>query len=125
MLRKTSSALSSFLLGMLLPVVVGIFLLIPQPAKALYPSDPASVEADRKPVNTRRNLKELAKTYPQLVDAETSDLNAEFVKYDLSNLDLSQADLRGAYFSVTNAKNANFNGANLDTRFSINGNRIF
>ncbi len=104
----------SLLLGLFIPILAAICLALPPSASALYPSDPVSVEADRKPVDTRKNLKELAKTYPQLLQAETSDLNAEFVKYDLSNFDLSQADLQGAYFSVSNVQDANLSGANLD-----------
>lgn len=114
MRNSSTSILRKVLTGLLIPLVAAVFMVLPRPAAALYPSDPVSVEADRKVPNTRRNLEELSKKYPQLIQAETSDLNAEFVKYDLSNFDLRDADLRGAYFSVTNAENANFSGANLD-----------
>ena len=39
--------------------------------------------------------------------------NTEYVKYDLSNQDLGEANLQGAYMSVTTAKNSSFKGANM------------
>ena len=39
--------------------------------------------------------------------------NTEYVKYDLSGQDLGEANLQGAYMSVTTAKNASFKGANM------------
>ena len=60
-----------------------------------YPSDPSSVDG----------LKE---------DLHGADLqNNEYVKYDLSNQDLGEANLQGAYMSVTTAKNSSFKGANM------------
>ena len=75
-----------------LPLIIGL-LLNPISANALYPSDPSSVDV----------LKD---------DLHGKDLqNTEYVKYDLSGQDLGEANLEGAYFSVTTAKNANFKGA--------------
>ncbi len=62
---------------------------------ALYPSDPSSVDA----LDTNLHGQNLQ--------------NTEYVKYDLSGKDLGDADLSGAFMSVTNARNANFSGANL------------
>jgi len=65
------------------------------PVAALYPSDPSSVDG----LDTNlhgANLK-----------------NTEYVKYDLSGKDLGDADLEGAFFSVTNARDADFSGANM------------
>ena len=78
----------------LLPLIIGL-VLNPIPANALYPSDPSSVDV----------LKE---------DLHGKDLqNTEYVKYDLSGQDLGEANLQGAYMSVTTAKNASFKGANM------------
>jgi len=78
----------------LLPLIVGL-ILDPISANALYPSDPSSVDV----------LKE---------DLHGKDLqNTEYVKYDLSGQDLGEANLQGAYMSVTTAKNASFKGANM------------
>ena len=77
-----------------LPLIIGL-LLNPFSANALYPSDPSSVDG----------LKE---------DLHGADLqNNEYVKYDLSNQDLGEANLQGAYMSVTTAKNSSFKGANM------------
>ena len=65
-------------------------------ANALYPSDPSSVDG-LKPNLHGKNLQ-----------------NQEYVKYDLSGMDLGDADLQGSFFSVSNAQNANFSGANLE-----------
>ena len=62
---------------------------------ALYPSDPSSVDV----LDTNLHGQDL--------------MNQEYVKYDLSGKDLGDANLQGSYFSVTNARNANFSGANL------------
>jgi len=71
------------------------FLLNPISAFALYPSDPSSVDV----------LKG---------DLHGKDLqNTEYVKYDLSSQDLGEANLQGAYMSVTTAANASFSGANM------------
>ncbi len=78
----------------LLPLLFGLFI-NPISVGALYPSDPSSVEG-LKPDFRGKNLQK-----------------QEFVKYDLSGVDASDADLQGAYFSVTNARSANFSGANL------------
>ena len=77
-----------------LPLIVGL-LINPISANALYPSDPSSVDG----------LKE---------DLHGADLqNNEFVKYDLSYQDLGEANLQGAYMSVTTAKNSSFKSANM------------
>ena len=77
-----------------LPLTFGLFL-NPITANALYPSDPSSVDV----------LKG---------DLHGKDLqNTEYVKYDLSSQDLGEANLQGAYMSVTTAKNASFKGANM------------
>ncbi len=77
-----------------LPLIIGL-LLNPISVNALYPSDPSSVDG----------LKE---------DLHGADLqNNEYVKYDLSNQDLGEANLQGAYMSVTTAKNSSFKGANM------------
>ena len=77
-----------------LPLMLGL-LINPISANALYPSDPSSVDG----------LKG---------DLHGKDLqNTEYVKYDLSSLDLGEANLQGAYMSVTTAKNASFKGANM------------
>ena len=77
-----------------LPLIFGL-LWNPISANALYPSDPSSVDV----------LKE---------DLHGKDLqNTEYVKYDLSGQDLGEANLQGAYMSVTTAKNASFKGANM------------
>ena len=77
-----------------LPLIIGL-LLNPISANALYPSDPSSVDV----------LKD---------DLHGADLhNTEYVKYDLSNQDLGEANLQGAYMSVTTAKNSSFKGANM------------
>ena len=79
---------------LILPLIFGL-ILIPTSAFALYPSDPSSVDG----------LKG---------DLHGKDLqNTEYVKYDLSSMDLGEANLEGAYFSVTTAKNASFKGANM------------
>ena len=89
-----------------LPLIVGL-LINPISANALYPSDPSSVDV----------LKD---------DLHGADLhNTEYVKYDLSNQDLGEANLQGAYMSVTTAKNSSFKGANMTdliayaTRFDL------
>ena len=77
-----------------LPLIVGL-LINPISANALYPSDPSSVDG----------LKE---------DLHGADLqNNEFVKYDLSYQDLGEANLQGAYMSVTTAQNSSFKSANM------------
>ena len=77
-----------------LPLIIGL-LINPFSANALYPSDPSSVDV----------LKD---------DLHGADLhNTEYVKYDLSNQDLGEANLQGAYMSVTTAKNSSFKGANM------------
>ena len=77
-----------------LPLIIGL-LINPISANALYPSDPSSVDG----------LKE---------DLHGADLqNNEYVKYDLSNQDLGEANLQGTYMSVTTAKNSSFKGANM------------
>ena len=77
-----------------LPLIIGL-LLNPISAKALYPSDPSSVDV-------------------LTDDLHGADLhNTEYVKYDLSNQDLGEANLQGAYMSVTTAKNSSFKGANM------------
>ena len=77
-----------------LPLIIGL-LLNPISANALYPSDPSSVDG----------LKE---------DLHGANLqNNEYVKYDLSNQDLGEANLQGAYMSVTTAKNSSFKGAKM------------
>ena len=77
-----------------LPLIIGL-LIHPISANALYPSDPSSVDV----------LKD---------DLHGADLhNTEYVKYDLSNQDLGEANLQGAYMSVTTAKNSSFKGANM------------
>ncbi len=84
----------SFTRLFILPLMLGL-LLIPASAYALYPSDPSSVDV----------LKG---------DLHGKDLqNTEYVKYDLSSQDLGEANLQGAYMSVTTAKNASFKGANM------------
>ena len=76
-----------------LPLIIGL-LINPISANALYPSDPSSVDV----------LKD---------DLHGADLhNTEYVKYDLTNQDLGEANLQGAYMSVTTAKNSSFKGAN-------------
>ena len=81
-------------LAMVLTLVFGL-ILNPISTNALYPSDPSSVDV----------LKE---------DLHGKDLqNTEYVKYDLSGQDLGEANLQGAYMSVTTAKNASFKGANM------------
>ena len=112
MRKSSSSNLFSVLLGLLIPLVATAFLSMPMPVNAAYPS--AFPSNDSKPQESRRNLEELAKQYPQLLQAETSNLTAEFVKYDLAGFDLSQADLGGAMFSVSDLREANLKGANLD-----------
>ena len=78
----------------LLPLIVGL-VFNPISANALYPSDPSSVDV----------LKD---------DLHGADLqNTEYVKYDLSNQDIGEANLQGAYMSVTTAKNSSFKGANM------------
>ena len=77
-----------------LPLIIGL-LFNPISTYALYPSDPSSVDV----------LKD---------DLHGKDLqNTEYVKYDLSGQDLGEANLQGAYMSVTTAKNASFKGANM------------
>jgi len=77
-----------------LPLIIGL-LINPISVNALYPSDPSSVDV----------LKD---------DLHGADLhNTEYVKYDLSNQDLGEANLQGAYMSVTTAKNSSFKGANM------------
>ena len=78
----------------LLPVLIGLTI-SPISVGALYPSDPSSVDV----LDTNLHGQNLQ--------------NTEYVKYDLSGKDLGDADLSGSYFSVTNARNANFQGANL------------
>ena len=88
-LKKSLNRLMIFL-----PLIFGL-LLNPISANALYPSDPSSVDV----------LKG---------DLHGKDLqNTEYVKYDLSSQDLGEANLQGAYMSVTTAKNASFKGANM------------
>ena len=67
----------------------------PMSVGALYPSDPSSVDV----LDTNLHGQNLQ--------------NTEYVKYDLSGKDLGDADLSGSFLSVTNARNANFSGANL------------
>ena len=92
MLIEMVSIFSSLLksckrLFIFLPLVIGL-LINPISANALYPSDPSSVDV----------LKD---------DLHGADLhNTEYVKYDLSNQDLGEANLQGAYMSVTTAKNS-------------------
>ena len=63
-----------------LPLIIGL-LFNPISSYALYPSDPSSVDV----------LKD---------DLHGADLhNTEYVKYDLSNQDLGEANLQGAYMS--------------------------
>ncbi len=78
----------------LLPVLVALSV-SPMSVGALYPSDPSSVDGP----DTNLHGKNLQ--------------NQEYVKYDLSGKDLGDADLQGSFFSVTDARNANFSGANL------------
>ena len=78
----------------LLPIIVGLSV-SPLSVSALYPSDPSSVEG----LNTSLHGQNLQ--------------NTEYVKYDLSGKDLGDADLSGSFFSVTDARGANFQGANL------------
>ncbi len=78
----------------LLPVVLGLCI-SPISVGALYPSDPSSVDV----LDTSLHGQNLQ--------------NTEYVKYDLSGRDLGDADFTGSFFSVTNARNANFRGANL------------
>jgi len=66
------------------------------PVNALYPSDPSSVDG-LKPDLHGQNLQ-----------------NQEYVKYDVSSVNFSDANLRGSFFSVSDARNADFSGANLD-----------
>ena len=81
-------------LAIVLTLVFGL-ILNPISTNALYPSDPSSVDG----------LKE---------DLHGADLqNNEFVKYDLSYQDLGEANLQGAYMSVTTAKNSSFKSANM------------
>ncbi len=88
-LKKSFNRLLIFL-----PLVIGL-LISPIATQALYPSDPSSVDV----------LKE---------DYRGKDLqNTEYVKYDLSSQDLGEANLQGAYMSVTTAKNSSFKGANM------------
>ena len=78
----------------LVPVILGLCL-SPMSVGATYPSD-----------FSRQDVS---------LDLHGQDLqNREFVKYDLYGFDLSDADLRGAYFSVSNAQKANLRGANLE-----------
>ena len=99
MLIEMVSIFSSLLksckrLFIFLPLIIGL-LINPISANALYPSDPSSVDV----------LKD---------DLHGADLhNTEYVKYDLSNQDLGEANLQGAYMSVTTAKNSSFKGANM------------
>ena len=65
-----------------LPLIIGL-IFNPIPTNALYPSDPSSVDV----------LKD---------DLHGADLhNTEYVKYDLSNQDLGEANLQGASVSYT------------------------
>ena len=65
-----------------LPLINGL-IINPISANALYPSDPSSVDV----------LKD---------DLHGKDLqNTEYVKYDLSNQDLGEANLQGAYMSLS------------------------
>ncbi len=77
----------------LVPVMVGLSI-SPISVGALYPTDTVDSGVNR--------------------DLHGQNLqNSEFVKYDLSGADLSETDLTGTFFSVANARNANFRGANL------------
>ncbi len=77
-----------------MPLLLGLCI-SPTSVGALYPSDPSSVDA----LDTDLHGQNLQ--------------NTEYVKYDLSGKDLGDADLTGSFFSVTNARNANFRGAKL------------
>ena len=91
---ESSSHFRSYRELIFLPLIIGL-LVNPISANALYPSDPSSVDV----------LKD---------DLHGADLhNTEYVKYDLSNQDLGEANLQGAYMSVTTAKNSSFKGANM------------
>ena len=81
----------------LLPVLLVGLSINPMPATAAYPSDFADQTAkDLNPDLHGQNLQ-----------------NKEFVKYSLSGFDLSDANLSGSFFSVSNLRNANLSGANL------------
>ena len=81
-------------LFVLVPVLVALSI-SPMSASALYPSDPSSVDG----LDTSLHGQKLQ--------------NTEYVKYDLSSKDLGDADLTGAYFSVSSLKNSDLTGANL------------
>ncbi len=109
------SVLRSVLLGLLIPLVASVYLLLPLPAAAVYPSGFPDQGTDTEYKNTKSNLEALNQAFPFLeVNEDGKPLTAEFVKYDLAGLDLSGADLRGALFSVTSLKSANLHGANLE-----------
>jgi len=77
----------------LVPVILGLTI-SPVSVGALYPTDTVDSGVDR--------------------DLHGQNLqNNEFVKYDLAGANLSDADLTGSYFSVANARKANFHGATL------------
>ncbi len=77
-----------------MPVIVGLSI-SPLSVEALYPSDPSSVDG----LDTSLRGQNLQ--------------NTEYVKYDLSGKDLSEADFSGSFFSVSSLKNSNLSGANL------------
>ena len=89
MLIEMVSIFSSLLksckrLFIFLPLVIGL-LINPISANALYPSDPSSVDV----------LKD---------DLHGADLhNTEYVKYDLSNQDLGEANLQGCLLYTSDA----------------------
>ena len=78
----------------LVPVLIGLSI-SPMSVDALYPTDTSDSAVAR--------------------DLHGQNLqNNEYVKYDLSGADLSDADLTGAFFSVSSLQNANLNGAKLN-----------
>ncbi len=96
MRNSSSSILRSVFLGLLVPLFGIIYLMLPVPVSALYPSDPVSVEGLKADLHGQNLQKQ------------------EYVKYDVSGVDFSGANLEGSFFSVSDARNANFSGANLD-----------
>ena len=111
MRNNKSSTLCSVLVAIIIPLFAIISLVLPASVNAEYPS--AFADRDGTSLNTRRTLQDLGQQYPQLLQAETSALSAEFVKYDLAGLDLSNADLAGSMFSVSNLRDSNLSGADL------------
>ena len=87
-LKRTLTRLLIFV-----PVLIGLCI-GPMTANALYPTDTVDSGVGR--------------------DLHGQKLqNTEYVKYDLSGADLSEADLTGSYFSVATLRNANLSGATL------------